>query len=175
MWRIIIISGILLFVIGVIVDGRNPVVAVRESVKVALATSTPYRSPTPTSSKTATVTFTPTITDTPLPTNTATVTNTAVPTETPLPKKLRFYRKSLDDDSRCMSVQIRGIRTRGWTFRINGTDLRATFDPVGNARVCGLSRGQEFVFTVFNTRGGAVVGGIDVPSKGGAIMIADWS
>lgn len=174
MWRIMIAMGILLCIVGVIADGRNPVVAVQESVKIAMATSTPYRSPTPTSSKTATVTLTPSHTSTPLPTNTATPSNTPLPTETPLPKKLFFYRKSLDDDPHCMSVQIRGIKTRGWTFKVNGTDMKAKFDPVGNARICGLPRAQDFVFTVFNTRGGAVVGGIDVYSKGGAIMIADW-
>lgn len=183
MWRIVVIVGLVMFIAGVLIDGRSPVVAIRalferrssttaeqpsNSVQIiptmtlALSTNTPIKTLTPSKTATARPSLTP------MPTE------TVPPTLTPLPKFLRFYRKSLDDDARCVSVQIRGISTKNWTFRINGTRKVANFDNAGNARICKLKREQEFLFTVFNSRGIAVIGGIDVPSKGGAIMIADW-
>ena len=170
MWRIVLGLGVLLFVVGVAVDGRSPTVAFRESLQ----------SPTPTSTTTPTATQTPTITLT--PTHTATLTAsltplptlTPIPTPTPKPKKLVFYQKNSDDKRGCISIQIRGIRVKNWSLGIAGQSLGATFDGGGNARVCGLKWGRKFTFTVYNTSGNAVVGGVGIPSRDKAIWIADW-
>jgi len=181
MWRIILAIGVIMLIIGTLVDGRSPIAAVREAVQPSENTiSTRILSDTSNEVdvvETATPqakTSTPRATATARPSLTPIPTATEIPTQTPLPKKLRFYRKSLDDDPRCVSMQIRGINVTDWTFRVNGTRRVATFDGGGNARMCGFRRGQEFLFTVYNTRNIAVTGGIDIPSKGGAIMIADW-
>ncbi len=170
MWRIVLGLGVLLFVVGVAVDGRSPTVAFRESLQ----------SPTPTSTITPTATLTPTITLT--PTHTATLTAsltplptlTPIPTLTPKPKKLVFYQKNSDDQRGCISVQIRGIRVKNWSLAIANQSLGATFDGGGNARVCGLKWGRKFTFTVYNTSGNAVVGGVGIASRDKAIWIADW-
>ena len=170
MWRIVLGLGVLLFVVGVAVDGRSPTVAFREALQ----------SPTPTATMTSTPTLTPTITQTPTPTATFTATLTPLPTLTPIPtltpkpKKLVFYQKNSDDQRGCISLQIRGIRVKNWTLGIAGQKLGATFDGGGNARVCGLRPGREFTFTVYNTAGKAVVGGVGIPSRDKAIWIAEW-
>ena len=99
------------------------------------------------------------------------------PTATPAPvsnRALRFALKNSDDDPRCISVQISGIRTNGWTLKADGLKLSANFDGVGNVRLCGLARQQEFTFSVFDAKGGAVAGGGGIPARGGNIFTADW-
>lgn len=101
-----------------------------------------------------------------------------VPTATSAPvvdnRALRVALKNSDDDPSCISVQIRGIRTSGWVLRADGLKLSANFDGAGNARLCGLARQQEFTFSVFIAKGGAVAGGSGIPARGGNIFVADW-
>lgn len=98
-------------------------------------------------------------------------------TATPVPasnRALRFALKNSDDDPRCISVQISGIRTSGWTLKADGLKVSANFDGAGNARLCGLNRQQEFTFSVFDAKGGAVAGGGGIPARGGNIFAAEW-
>lgn len=131
-----------------------------------------------TSTPTATAIQTKTATPTASATRTATATETATPTKTATPKvaRLRFRVLNYSDDPACISVQIRGIPTRGWRFSVDGLNgLVGYFDNAGNARLCGLGPGQEVTISVFESRGERVRGGGGVPSRGGAIMYADWS
>lgn len=100
------------------------------------------------------------------------------PTATSAPvadnRALRVALKNSDDDPKCISVQIRGIRTSGWVLKADGLKLSANFDGAGNARLCGLARQQEFTFSVFTAKGGAVAGGSGIPARGGNIFVADW-
>jgi hypothetical protein len=170
MWRIFVSIGVLLLIIGVFVDGRNPIVAVQESMR----SPTPSNTATPTHTMSPTVTRTPTMTLTLTPSMTPLPTQTETPTLTPKPKKLRFYQKNTDDKRGCMSVQIRGISAKNWTLVVKNQGVGATFDGGGNARVCGLKKGSGLRFTVFNIAGRAVIGGVDVRARDKAIMIADW-
>lgn len=114
----------------------------------------------------------------------ATLPTTSVPNATPAPAiiapqptpvpRLRFVKLNEHDDSTCISVGIRGLRTQGWSIRIDGINLSGTFDSGGNARICGLAPRQEVTFTVLNGDGQPVRGGGGVPSIGGAIMGAEW-
>jgi len=170
MWRILVGIGILLLIIGVFIDGRNPIVAVQESMR----SPTPSNTSTPTYTKTPTITPTATMTLTFTPSVTLLPTQTETPSITPKPKKLRFYQKNTNDTRGCMSVQIRGISVKNWTLVVTKQGVGATFDGGGNARVCGLKKGSGLRFTVFNTAGRAVVGGVDVLARDKSIMIADW-
>ena len=100
------------------------------------------------------------------------------PTATSAPaadnRALRVALKNSDDDPKCISVQVRGIRTSGWVLKADGLKLSANFDGAGNARLCGLARQQEFTFSVFTAKGGAVAGGSGIPARGGNIFVADW-
>lgn len=101
----------------------------------------------------------------------------AAATATPAPTSNRALRVSLknsDDDPRCISIQISGIRTNGWTLKADGLKLSANFDGAGNARLCGLKRQQEFTFSVFDAKGGAVAGGRGIPARGSNIFVAEW-
>jgi hypothetical protein len=98
----------------------------------------------------------------------------APPTAPPDPSILRFSVVNYNDDPTCISVQIRGIKTNGWFFTVDGLRLRGNFDGGGNARLCGLGNGQQVTITVFNGAGRVVAGGGGVPSKGSAIMAAVW-
>ena len=99
------------------------------------------------------------------------------PTATPVPtanRALRVALKNSDDDSRCISMQISGIRTNGWVLKADGLKVSANFDGAGNARLCGLTRQQEFTFSVFDAKGGAVAGGRGIPARGSNIFVAEW-
>jgi hypothetical protein len=99
------------------------------------------------------------------------------PTVTSAPvvnRALRISLKNSDDTPRCISMQISGIRTNGWTLKADGLKLSANFDGAGNARLCGLKRQQEFTFSVFDAKGGAVAGGGGIPARGGNIFVAEW-
>jgi hypothetical protein len=180
--RMLLAVGIVVFSLGVLFDQRSPVDSVPVVINEIFATATPTSTPTSTPTKTPTATATATVTLTPSNTATATITltpsatatMTPTPTITPVPKKLNFVLKSLEDSARCMSVQIRGIRVRGWTFIIDGTNLTAKFDGGGNARICSLARNQSFTFSVRTAKGEFVDGGISVPARDRAIMIATW-
>lgn len=95
------------------------------------------------------------------------------PTATEVPK-LRFIKLNENDNPSCISVQIRYVRTNGWYFTIVNTPLRGEFDEGGNARVCGLPPRQEVHLNVLNSRSQIIRGGQGIPSRGGAIMRADW-
>lgn len=96
-------------------------------------------------------------------------------TPTPVQRKLRFRVLNYNDDASCFSVQVARISTAGWFFTVDGIrGARGNFDTAGNARVCGLGQGQEVTFTVFDAGGRVVPGGSGVPSKGSAIMGAEW-
>lgn len=99
-----------------------------------------------------------------------------VATATPVPaaKALRVALKNSDDDPRCISIQISGIRTNGWVLKADGLKASANFDGAGNARMCGLKRKQEFTFSIFDANGGAVAGGRGIPARGGNIFAAEW-
>lgn len=103
-------------------------------------------------------------------------TPTPRPTSTPSPvaKKLRFRVLNYNDDAGCISVSITGIVPAGWFFVVDGIGLVGRFDGGGNARVCGLGPGQEVTISVLDGNGTRVAGGGGVPSKGSAIMVADW-
>jgi|GEM_PF-2271745 len=104
------------------------------------------------------------------------------PTATPRPaptaqaaaKRLRFRVQNYNDDSRCISIGINGIAPAGWFFVVDGIGLQGRFDGGGNARVCGLAPGQEVTVSVLDGNGTHVIGGGSVPSKGSAIMVAEW-
>lgn len=97
------------------------------------------------------------------------------PTATRDPSILHFIAANYNDDPTCISVQIRGIKTNGWFFTVDGLKLRGNFDGGGNARLCGLGNRQEVTITVFNGAGRSVAGGRGIPSRGSAIMSAGWS
>jgi hypothetical protein len=110
----------------------------------------------------------------PTPTNT--------PRPTPVPprptaapdQRLRFYKDGEYDEPTCMSVQIRGISPAGWYFSIDGLEHIKGFFNGQDARVCGLGHRQEYTFTVRNGSGQAIRGGDGVPTRGSAVMIANW-
>jgi tetratricopeptide (TPR) repeat protein len=107
----------------------------------------------------------------PSPTPTA----TKVPTSAPA-KQLRFVVANYNDEDACISVGIRGTRTSGWYFSVDGkTWLRGNFDSAGNARLCGLRPKEEVTITVFSGSGSPVAGGRGIPSQGSAIMVATWN
>jgi hypothetical protein len=131
----------------------------------------------PASTGTATATASPL----PLPSNSATP--QLLPSLRPLPEptlrpngpQLRFRAENYDDVNTCISVQIRGIATTGWSFSVDGlTFLDGRFDNAGNARLCELAPGQEVTITVFQAEGRPVRGGGGVPARGGVILVADW-
>lgn len=175
-WRIMLIVGLLMIIVGVGIDGRNPIVAVSESLR----SPTPSFSPTMTPTHTATKTLSPSITNTPTITTTFTPSNTPLPTVTytpsltPKPKKLYFYKKNDDDRRGCISFQIRGINVRNWTVWIANQSKGGTFDGGGNARICGLKWGRKFTFTIANASGKQVAGGVAIESRDKAIWIANW-
>ncbi|WP_129673482.1 tetratricopeptide repeat protein [Candidatus Chloroploca sp. Khr17] len=99
---------------------------------------------------------------------------TPVPAPQPEAKRLRFRVVNYNDDPRCISVKINGITPAGWYFVVDGIGLSGRFDTGGNARLCGLQVGQEVTITVLDGNGRRVAGGGGIPSRGSAIMIADW-
>lgn len=180
--KILIAVGIGVFSVGVLFDQRSPVDSVPVVFNEMFATPTPTSTPTSTPTKTPTSTATATVTSTPTNTATATITltssatSTATPTltKTPVPRKLNFVLKSLEDSAQCMSVQIRGGGVKGWIFTVDGTNLSASFDGGGNARICSLARNQSFTFSVRTAKGAFVNGAIGVPARDRAIMIGTW-
>lgn len=106
---------------------------------------------------------------------TATPTSPPPPTPAPAPPaaQLRFVVLNYNDDPSCISVRITGVNTSGWGFAVDGLKLGGAFNG-GNARLCGLSPGQEVTISVYNANGQRVRGGAGVPSKGSAIMSASW-
>jgi hypothetical protein len=96
------------------------------------------------------------------------------PAPTALSGRLRFTKLNENDEPGCISVQIRGISTRGWTFAMDGLRLSGRFDASGNARLCGLAPRQEGTLTVFNAQRQIVPGGRGIPTRGSAIMQASW-
>jgi hypothetical protein len=176
MWRILVGIGVLLLITGVLIDGRNPVVAIQESMR----SPTPTMTATPSHTSTAIPTLTPTITQTPTitltytPSLTLTPSSTLTPSHTPKPKKLYFYKKNDNDSRGCISFQIRGVNVRNWTVWIATQQKGGTFDGGGNARVCGLKWGRKFNFTIANASGKQVPGGVAIESKDRAIWIANW-
>lgn len=105
---------------------------------------------------------------------TPTPTPRPAPTAKPAEKLLRFRVLNYNDDARCISVGIKGIVPAGWFFVIDGIGQQGRFDGGGNARTCGLAPGQEVTITVLDGNGTRVAGGGGVPSKGSAIMVAEW-
>jgi hypothetical protein len=179
MWQLLLGVGAIFIVFGILADGRNPILLVQNvfpnrQATAEVATSSDMPESTVIAVNPEQPTYTPYPTFTPFPTLTPFPTITPPPTLTPIPKKLAFYRKSLDDTRGCMSLQIRGINVKGWTFSIKNVGLGGTFDGGGNARVCGLKWGRQLWFTVYNKYGNAVAGGVDVKARDQAIMIADW-
>jgi hypothetical protein len=107
------------------------------------------------------------------------VDNTAVPTPAPTntpaaSRRLRFVKLNENDSPNCMSVGISGIQTAGWTFTVDGTNIVGRFDASGNARACGLANRQEVTFTVRDAANRTLPGGVGVPARGSAIMVATW-
>ncbi len=102
--------------------------------------------------------------------------NVPPPLPTPTPRREYLWVRKLNenDDPRCISMQIIGINTAGWSFRVDGMNLIGNFDNAGNARLCGLNPDQEVTITVYNQSGQVVPGGRGVPAKGRAIMIGEW-
>jgi tetratricopeptide (TPR) repeat protein len=105
----------------------------------------------------------------------------SVPSPTPIARpttttaRLRFRLLNENERPGCISMQISHIGTAGWYFTIDGIrQLRGNFDQIGNAAVCGLGPDQEVTFTVYNSSSQRVPGGSGIPSKGRAIMVADW-
>jgi hypothetical protein len=108
------------------------------------------------------------------------VTNTAIPTPKPLPptptpdpRRLRVRLLNYDDQPGCISIRVAGVNTSGWTFTVDNISLSGRFDNSGNARLCGLNADQQVTISI-RRRGQAVPGGGGVPSKGRAIMYAEW-
>lgn len=102
--------------------------------------------------------------------------NVPPPLPTPTPRREYLWVRKLNenDDPHCISMQIIGINTAGWSFRVDGMNLIGTFDNAGNARLCGLAPDQEVTITVYNQIGQVVPGGSGVPAKGRDIMIGEW-
>lgn len=97
------------------------------------------------------------------------------PSPTPAAKRLRFSVANYNDTPSCVSIRISGIGTSGWYFSVDGVGgVVGYFDSAGNARACGLGNGQEVTITVHSADGRGVSGGMGVPSKGSAIMVASW-
>jgi hypothetical protein len=88
--------------------------------------------------------------------------------------RLRFYKEGEFDDPTCITVQIRGIAPVGWYFSIDGLDQIKGFFNGQDARACGLGNRQEYTFTVKNRSGQPIRGGEGVPTRGSAVMIANW-
>ncbi len=96
------------------------------------------------------------------------------PTATPRPGKLFVYKLNENDAPGCISMRITGINASGWSFVVDGANLRGRFDNAGNARLCGLGADQEVTISVLDRNGRIVPGGRGVPAKGRAIMIGEW-
>ncbi|MGB9751338.1 EsaB/YukD family protein [Roseiflexus castenholzii] len=96
------------------------------------------------------------------------------PTATPNPGKLFVYKLNEDDQPGCISMRIVRTNASGWSFVVDGTNLRGRFDNAGNARLCGLVADQEVTISVLDRNGRIVPGGRGVPSKGRAIMVGEW-
>jgi hypothetical protein len=96
------------------------------------------------------------------------------PTATPNPGKLFVYKLNEDDQPGCISMRIVRTNASGWSFVVDGTNLRGRFDNAGNARLCGLGADQEVTISVLDRNGRIVPGGRGVPSKGRAIMVGEW-
>lgn len=96
------------------------------------------------------------------------------PTATPDPGKLFVYKLNEDDQPGCISMRIVKTNASGWSFVVDGTNLRGRFDNAGNARLCGLGADQEVTISVLDRNGRIIPGGRGVPSKGRAIMIGEW-
>lgn len=96
------------------------------------------------------------------------------PTATPNPGKLFVYKLNEDDQPGCISMRIVRTNVSGWSFVVDGTNLRGRFDNAGNARLCGLGPDQQVTISVLDRNGRVVPGGRGVPSKGRAIMIGEW-
>ncbi|GIW01143.1 hypothetical protein [Roseiflexus sp.] len=96
------------------------------------------------------------------------------PTATPNPGKLFVYKLNEDDQPECISMRIVRTNASGWSFVVDGTNLRGRFDNAGNARLCGLGADQEVTISVLDRNGRIVPGGRGVPSKGRAIMVGEW-
>lgn len=113
------------------------------------------------------------------PEPTLTPASTPVPQPTAVPARLRFRLLNYNDAPGCITVQIRGVNTTDWFFKADGMNPSGSFDysrstGSGNARLCGLGADQEVTITVYNSSRQFVLGGRGVPSKGRAIMVADW-
>ncbi|MFQ3634126.1 EsaB/YukD family protein [Roseiflexus sp.] len=98
----------------------------------------------------------------------------APPTATPRSGKLFVYKLNENDTPGCISMRITGINARGWSFVVDGMNLRGRFDGAGNARLCGLGADQVVTISVLYSNGRVVPGGRGVPAKGRAIMIGEW-
>lgn len=98
----------------------------------------------------------------------------APPTATPRSGKLFVYKLNENDTPGCISMRITGINARGWSFVVDGMNLRGRFDGAGNARLCGLDADQVVTISVLYSNGRVVPGGRGVPAKGRAIMIGEW-
>lgn len=110
-----------------------------------------------------------------LPKPTPTPRPAARPAPPPESARLRFSVLNYNDNPACISINISGIGTNGWSFTVDGIrDVGGRFDGAGNARACGLGDGQEVTLTVRYPDGSPVPGGAGVPSRGGAIMVAPW-
>lgn len=79
-----------------------------------------------------------------------------------------------NDTPDCISMRIVGVRAAGWSFTVDGLQLRGNFDAGGNARLCGLAPDQEVTISVRNRSGRVVPGGGGVPAKGRAILEGSW-
>ena len=111
---------------------------------------------------------------TPTPRPAPTATPRPEPTAVAQPASLRFVKLNEDDDPACVSVQVVGIDTSGWFFTVDGIEsVRGSFN-FGHARACGLSAQQQVTFTVKNAQGQPVRGGSGIPTRGSAIMYAEW-
>ncbi len=98
---------------------------------------------------------------------------TPTPRPTAAPAQLRISKKRDQDTPGCISMGIGGINTSGWTLAIDGLNLRGSFDPYGNVRICNLP-GHDVTITVLDANGAGVPGGRGIPAKGGDIFVGQW-
>jgi hypothetical protein len=99
---------------------------------------------------------------------------TTVATASSVPAQLYVQILNYDDAPDCISVQIIGISTAGWFFRVDGLELLAAFDAAGAARRCGLPVDQSISVSIFDNSGSPVPGGSGFVAQGSAILLGEW-
>ncbi|HMQ32203.1 MAG TPA: hypothetical protein PKD53_15845 [Chloroflexaceae bacterium] len=110
----------------------------------------------------------------PLPTfNPTVIVPTMTATEAMQPGRLIVTSKGRGGREGCISVQIEGVSTAGWTLTLDRLLLRVPFDAQGAVAICRLEAVDEGV-TVRDGGGSIVPGGDSIAARTGDIFTLEW-